>query len=635
MNRAFETTGYTEIIKKLEEQANSAQAKEMIRDLAPYLSESELRKHLRDTTQARQLIDKTGTPPVPAMEQIDEYLDRSVKGELLSAEDIEQVGAFLAAVSRMKSYLEKGRILQISLAYYCENLETLEELRRDIEQSIRGGKVEDGASGCLRQLRRDIALAEEKIRQKTEGLLKTQKKYMAENFVVTRNGKMCLPVKKEYKAKVPGSTVDKSSTGSTLFIEPEQAAVLREKLEILEIEEENEVRRILYVLMDRIAEQEDIFRQNLKTLIKLDFIFAKGKLSADMDALEPEINTRGFLKLEGAKNPLLDRTECVPLHMELGGEHRGIVVTGPNTGGKTVAIKTVGLFTLMALSGLHVPCENAQICMRNQVLCDIGDGQSITDNLSTFSAHILNVLEILKRVSKESLVLLDELGSGTDPAEGMGIAVAILEELRMSGCMFLVTTHYPEVKHYAAEHDEILNARMAFDRENLKPLYRLETGVSGESCALYIAKRLGMPKEMLHMAARKAYGEEQQLPEELEHDTAERLQKISVPYIKIQKAVKAKEEGQAFVRGDSVIVSPEQKIGIVVTPADQKGFVLVQIAGKQILVNQKRLKLKASAADLYPEDYDFSIIFDTVENRKARHKMEKSYRPDLEVRYDR
>lgn len=636
MNQTFYVTGYKEIITRLEECANSEQAKGMLRNLKPYLSEPELKKNIRDTTQAREMLDKVGTPPVPAMEQIESNLNKAVSGELLSPEEIEQMGEFLAEVSRMKNYLERGKILQISLAYYCENLEVPDDLRQEIEHTVRGGMVEDSASSCLRQLRKELIITEEKIKQKAESILRTQKKYMTESFIVMRNGKVCLPVKNEHKGKIPGSVVDKSATGSTLFIEPEQSARFREKLEILQMDEENEVRRILYTLADMVAEQEEAFRRNIETLVKLDFVFAKGKLSADMRAVEPEMNTQGYMKLVRARNPLLDQEECVPLDLELGGANRGIVITGPNTGGKTVVVKTVGLFTLMACSGLHVPCEEAKICMRSQVLCDIGDGQSITDNLSTFSAHICNVLEILRKVTSESLVILDELGSGTDPAEGMGIAVAILEELRQSGCMFLATTHYPEVKNYAGEHEEILNARMAFDRENLRPLYRLEIGKSGESCALYIAKRLGMPLDMLQAAAKRAYGEEKRIPAELEYGTEKKMIKEKVPsIIQVKKQPTLRKEKELFVRGDSITVLPDKKIGIVVNPADDRGNVLVQINGEKIMVNYKRLKLKVSASELYPEDYDFSIIFDTVDNRKARHKMEKSYRPDLEVHYDR
>ena len=355
-----------------------------------------------------------------------------------------------------------------------------------------------------------------------------------------------------------------------------------------------------------------------------------------MDGTEPGINTQGHLLLKGARHPLLKKESCVPLDFEMGNGKKGVIITGPNTGGKTVAIKTVGLFSVMAGCGLHLPCREADICMDNQVLCDIGDGQNIADNLSTFSSHISNVLQILRKVTKESLVIMDELGSGTDPTEGMGIAIAIIEQLRVSGCLFLVTTHYPEVKSYAARHEEIVNARMEFDRENLKPLYRMEIGKSGESCALYIAKRLGMPGNMLRTAAEEAYGEvKEELAEELELEQEIRWKKEFAPSIQKRKETGRKPLMPVFTRGDSVTVLPEGTIGIVVVPEDERGNVLVQVKGEKITVNQKRLKLKVAASELYPEDYDFSIIFDTVENRKARHKMEKGYQGDLMITWDK
>ncbi|MCD7994309.1 MAG: DNA mismatch repair protein MutS, partial [Clostridia bacterium] len=457
----------------------------------------------------------------------------------------------------------------------------------------------------------------------------------------------------EYKSKIPGSVIDRSASGSTVFIEPETIARMQDEIEGLRIEEDCEERRILYTLMDKIAMEEDGFKENLELLVKLDFVFAKGKLSAQMEAGEPAINTRGVIRLKGARHPLLPGDANVPLDFELGGEKRGMVITGPNTGGKTVAIKTVGLFVLMACSGLHLPCMEADIAMRNLVLCDIGDGQDILDNLSTFSAHITNVLEILKRATGESLVILDELGSGTDPAEGMGIAIAILEQLRLRGCLYLVTTHYPEVKTYAGRHKELISARMAFDRENLRPLYRLEMGKTGDSCALYIAKRLGMPEDMIQTAAAEAYGEGAKLEKPLEKTREKPLEKshektpvkspgrhwpgglerIPVPGIvpiKRKPAAASPEDG--YTRGDSVEVLPKGEIGIVVRPADQTGNVLVQVKREKRLVNQKRLKLKVRAKELYPEDYDFSIVFDSVENRKARHQMERKYVGNMEVR---
>lgn len=635
MNQSLDLLGYQEILRQLEGHAATAQAKEQCRCLLPYLSETELRRHMRETTQAREMLKFAGMPPLPLMERVAEYLDKAVVGELLLPEQIAQVGNFLVAVRRLKSYLEKGIEKQIGIAFYGENLVLMEELCSEIERCIRIDAIDDYASACLRDTRRQIQLLEEKIREKAERTLKANQAYLNDSFVVKRNGRLCIPVKAEYKNRVSGTLVDKSSTGSTVFIEPRAVAELQEEYELFKIEEDTEERRILYSLMEQIAEAEDGLKEDIRIVVRLDFVFAKGKLSQEMDAVEPKINLDRRICLKEARHPMLDRESVVPLNFTIGDACempvRGVVITGPNTGGKTVALKTVALLSAMACSGLHVPCKEADITMNSQILCDIGDGQDIESNLSTFSAHIRTVLEILKRVDKESLVVMDELGSGTDPAEGMGIAIAILEELRKSGALFLVTTHYPEVKEYAGRYGEVVNARMGFDRESLRPLYRLELGKAGESCALYIAKRLGLPAGMLAAAAKEAYGTpSEKMVRELELGKAgETIKKLPVPGIRPKAERKAVEHGYAFNRGDSVIVLPDNKIGIVVKAADDHGEVLVQVQKEKMLISHKRLRLKVAATELYPEDYDFSIIFDTVENRKARHKMGKRHQDGL------
>jgi DNA mismatch repair ATPase MutS len=308
----------------------------------------------------------------------------------------------------------------------------------------------------------------------------------------------------------------------------------------------------------------------------------------------------------------------------------------------------------MAQSGLHVPAEEGStFCMHDYVLCDIGDGQSIIENLSTFSSHLTNILEILNNATNESLVLMDELGTGTDPAEGMGIAVAVLDELRQKGCLFLATTHYPEVKDFAESTEGIINARMEFDRETLQPLYKLLIGEAGESCALYIAQRLGFPGHLLNRARKEAYGErtsekragsfgvfDEAETKKVEGygDFEENEIKTTPHYTsKIQKEPlknSAPLRSDKFNIGDSVMVYPQKVLGIVYMRANEKGELGVQIQGKKQLINHKRVKLKAPASEMYPEDYDFSIIFDTVANRKARHQMEKKHCPDLVIRYD-
>ncbi|MGL6221795.1 MAG: endonuclease MutS2, partial [Lacrimispora sphenoides] len=373
--------------------------------------------------------------------------------------------------------------------------------------------------------------------------------------------------------------IDQSATGSTLFIEPAAITELNGELELLRIEEENEARRILYMLTASVEENLEVLEGDKRLLEKLDFLFAKGSLSASMAGTSPGINTDRTIKIVNGRHPFMNPETVVPLNFELGEKERGIVITGPNTGGKTVSIKTVGLFSLMAQCGLHLPCDEADLCMNSQVLCDIGDGQNITENLSTFSAHITNVMMILKAAGPESLVILDELGSGTDPAEGMGIAIAILEELRSNGCLFLATTHYPEVKTYAKEAEGITNARMAFDKETLRPLYRMEIGEAGESCALYIAKRLGMPDSMIRRARRYAYGEQESLWEEEPGALKESAGHLNLNGPKIEKlkktAVNKNIMEKKFTIGDSVFVYPDKKKGIVCRPVNDKGVLQV------------------------------------------------------------
>lgn len=627
-------------IKKIwMEYALTDRAKQMIQDMTPILSERELTARLRETTESRQLLEKCGNPPLTALTGMDEILAIAAKGDCLSATQLELVKGALVAIRRLMDYLERGKVYNNSLAYYVENLNDLADLEESINGAICGGEVADHASADLQSIRRDIQRGEEKMREKAEAVTRSNKECMSDSFCTFRSGHICVPVKKEYKFKIAGSVIDKSATGNTLFIEPVAAAKYYEQLQQLRIDEEDEVKRILYTLTVQVDAVSEMILQNIRTMEKLDFAFSKGKLSLLWECTEPGILSERAIRLVNARHPLLEREICVPLQFNIGNEIQGIVITGPNTGGKTVAIKTVALCCMMAQCGLHVTCEKAEICMCSSFLCDIGDGQSLSENLSTFSAHITNVLDILRKVNSESLVVMDELGSGTDPQEGMGIAVAILEELKKSGALFLVTTHYPEIKTYAEKTEGIINARMAMDAENLRPMYQMVIGEAGESCALQIAKRLGMPGNMLRRAMQAAYGEQQhestekqcgtsgeatykKEQEELLAGTEESLKKSSSARIIKNRPVKKIKE-ISFRRGDSVMIYPDKKIGIICQPANDRGILCVQLQGRKIWINYKRVRLLVPAEELYPEDYDFSIVFDTVENRKLRHDMER------------
>lgn len=632
---------YNKILEMLKEQAVSNKAKTQIENLEIELEELKLKRRLTETTEARKILDAIGLPPLSEMQNIEELLSRALEGYYLLPEQLLSVAVFLASCQRMEKYLTRARYLETGLSHYAESICPCTDIRERIEESIRGNQVEDGASPALKGIRREIMDTQEKIKEKLEQMLRSKKECLADSFLVQRNGRWVLPVKKECKGQIEGTVLDKSASGNTLFMEPRAVGRLQERLTGLAIEEENEVMRILYELTDDVLVMREDLVKNMELMEQLDFAFAKGKLSQQMKAREVPITVERELAIKGGRHPLLPEDQCVPLDFQMGNGLRGVVVTGPNTGGKTVALKTVGLLSLMIQCGLHVPVEEgSRFSIHNLILCDIGDGQNMEQNLSTFSAHINRMNAILGAMSRESLVLLDELGSGTDPAEGMGIAIAMLEALRQKGCLFVATTHYPEVKEYAENAQGLVNARMLFDKESLKPLYCMEIGVAGESCALYIADKLGFPKELITLAEHYVNHGAGPVKENEKHYLLQSEKELAFlkkgdqgPKVKAVNK-KKKPEKIPFAMGDSVMVYPRQEKGIVFEAADENGEVGVQIKGQKKKVFHKRLRLLVKASQLYPEEYDFSILFDTKKNRKAKKIMAKRHDPDAKAVYD-
>ena len=673
MNKAKQILEFGKILEMLSGCAVSEIVKNKCLELDMILNEKTLHEKIKETTEARRIIDSLGTPPISSMQDLRKILKDVEIGCMLEPESLIQVASFSKGTRQMKRYLQRAEYLDCELALYGRGFYTMEELEEEIDRSIRNNEVDSDASPALRSIRRDIEIKKEGIKAKLEQIIRSKKEYLADTYIMTRNGRYVVAVKKEYKNQIAGQCLDMSRTGSTLFIEPSALGKLQEELANLEVAESNEVRRILYTLTNDVAAYITEMKSNMDMMEALDFAFAKGKLSLSMKARQVEITTDRHIVIKQGRHPLLASNKSVPLDFEMGKNETGIVITGPNTGGKTVALKTIGLLSMMVQSGLHVPVgEGSIFTMHNQILCDIGDGQSIEESLSTFSAHIKSITEILSLATSESLVLLDELGSGTDPKEGMGIAIAILEALRQKSSLFVTTTHYPEVKTYALETEGLQNACMQFDKETLMPLYTLKIGEVGDSCALYIAKKLGFPKELLDIAKsyilddKKKEQEEnlqrqntdirrQQSKQIKQGKNAEGIsveetgvnQKKSVRKEKKQyvtsisnapKLVYEKKEAQSnkkakFAIGDSVMVFPQKLKGIVFAPENKEGEVGVQIQGRKKMVNVKRVKLLVPAASLYPDDYDFSIIFDSVANRKAKHAMGRK-KTDLVATYE-
>ncbi len=612
-------------------------AKTRALNLEPQLNLSLCKAALRETGDARAILAAQGSPPLAMMEQLEEALRASELDILLSPGELQGVAVFCSSCRRMETYLKKSELLRVELSLSGRGFAPLEELQREIETCIRDDRVADGASPQLKDLRRRMEAAGDKIRKTLNAILRGHPAWFADGYVAQRAGKPTLPLRSQFRSQLAGQVVDRSQTGGTLFVEPASVHAAQAELDGLRVEEENETRRILYALTAMVADAAPRIRENSKLMERLDFAFAKGRMSLEMDAREVPVAPGRQIRIVGGRHPLLGREQAVPLHFSVGVVNgdaaplRGVIVTGPNTGGKTVALKTIGLFALMAQSGLHLPTGEGS-CMShfNRVLCDIGDGQSIAENLSTFSAHMTRVLEILRTATEESLVLLDELGSGTDPAEGMGLAVAILDELVKRGCLFVATTHYPQIKEYARLTEGVQNARMAFDPVTLAPLYLLELGEAGESCALHIAGRLGFPAPLLERARRAAY---EGLPAAGGGPEGCFGSPGGAPRLTDYREGPAlPSRARQFKRGDSVRVFPQNEIGIVCEEADERGTLAIQLRDRKRTLSYKRLRLLVPAEQLYPENYDFSIIFDTVANRKARHTMTRKHDPAAVVR---
>lgn len=641
VQQSKEALEFDVVVKRLAELAVTPDGKRELEALTPYFDQGVCKAKLAETTDAKFLLENFGTPPLATMKGIKETLTICEMGTMLTEEQLEEVASFLGSVKRMRTYLKRAEQSNVGIAYYGRSFEDAEEVREAIHLAISGHRVCDSASTQLKNIRKKLEQLQNKVKEKLEQILRSKKAMFADSYISVRNGRFVLPVKKEYKFQVPGSVIDSSGSGNTLFIEPSSITKLQEEISLLEISEQNEVYRILYELTALVEEYHGAITRNMETMVALDIVFAKGKLSVDMGANPVDVYAKGEIVLKEARHPLLQTKELIPLNFSMN-QVRGIVITGPNTGGKTVALKTVGLLSMMAQSGLHIPADkDSKISMHDAILCDIGDGQSLYQNLSTFSSHITKVIDIVNVMSERSLILLDELGSGTDPQEGMGIAVAILEELRTRACHFIVTTHYPEVKEYATKAEGMCNARMAFDRETLSPLYRLEIGEAGESCAIYIAQRLGFPEHMLEVAKQTAYNDNRTLERkenlvfpEINRNEKNRKKSNLPKLISEEEKQRKKEAVSQYQIGDSVKISPSMEIGIVYAKEDEHGEVGVQVKGVKKRISHKRIQLHVPASKLYPENYDFSIIFDTVEQRKLNHQMNRKYVEGVTLHWD-
>ena len=499
---------YNKIIDLLLKKSESELGKEKIKKIRPLTNIKKIENLLRETDEALSLLIKRGNPPLYGIRDIKYELKRVEMGGVLTPGALLRISDSLRVSRGLKKYMKDNEADKGSRYPIVEGLISNLMIFKNIEDEINNAiinenEISDNASTALRNIRRQIISKNDAIKSKLNSIISSQsnKKYLQDSIVTMREGRYVIPVKQENKSSVPGLVHDISSSGATAFIEPIAVVELNNELRELEVKEREEIERILAELSNMVGEVSESIMGNQNILEDLDFIFSKGKLALDMNATKPILNSRGYINIKKARHPLLNTKEVVPIDVYLGDEFKSLIITGPNTGGKTVTLKTVGLFTLMAQSGLHIPADfNSQIGVFNQIFADIGDEQSIEQSLSTFSSHMTNIVDILKNVESNSLILFDELGAGTDPTEGAALAMSILDNLLKRDVRTIATTHYSQLKLYALTTENVSNASVEFDVETLRPTYRLLIGVPGKSNAFEISKRLGLQDYIIDYA---------------------------------------------------------------------------------------------------------------------------------------
>ncbi|HHY72776.1 MAG TPA: endonuclease MutS2 [Bacillus bacterium] len=505
--RVLRILEFEKIRKALTKHAASSLGKEKAESLMPSFDFDEVVKWQEETDEAAKVVRLKGQAPLGGIFDVRPSLKRAQIGGGLSASELLDIASTIYGGRQIKNFIEAmvedGVELPI-LTSYIEEIIPLTDLERQIKSCIDDhGYVMDGASDKLRSIRHTLRSAESRIREKLENMTRSSsaQKMLSDAIITIRNDRFVIPVKQEYRSAYGGIVHDQSASGATLFIEPQAVVELNNQLQEARAKEKQEVERILHELTQFVAEEAEQMLHNVKILAEIDFMFAKALYGQQIKASKPKMNNEGKIRLWKARHPLIDIKQVVPNDIILGEEYSAIVITGPNTGGKTVTLKTIGLLTLMAQAGLQIPAlDGSEMTVFTNVFADIGDEQSIEQSLSTFSSHMINIVEILKRVDASSLVLFDELGAGTDPQEGAALAIAILDDVYNRGAKVVATTHYPELKAYGYNRSGVINASVEFDVETLSPTYRLLLGVPGRSNAFEISSRLGLSKHIINHA---------------------------------------------------------------------------------------------------------------------------------------
>jgi len=641
-NKTLEILEFTKIIEIIEAIALSDSGKALVRQLHPSNDIDRIKAQLAEVTEAKLILHTSSSIPLQNMNGIDGLFDKINKGMALHPEDLAQTSMMLSGIRRLKSFMDERRDIAPVVAGMSASMYELQEVEDEINTCIYNNRVDDRASTSLEKIRKRISAVENKIKMRLDNMVKSAsyKQYLQDGTISIKNNRYVIAVKSEYKHQINGTVISKSASGATFFIEPAAVGQMQGELNMLRMDEEREEYQILMYLTSLVAEHQHEIHLNMEVLSYYDCLFAKAKYSLSSQSRSADLNHKGITHIKNGRHPMLG-SDCVPLNFHIGKDYKALVITGPNTGGKTVVLKTVGLLTAMILSGLHVPVdEGSDFAIFSDILVDIGDGQSIEQSLSTFSSHMKNIITIMKVANPYTLVLLDEVGAGTDPMEGEGLAVAIMDEIYERGATLISTSHYGEVKDYTEKKKGFKNGKMIFDLESLKPTYTLEIGAAGESNAFIIALRLGMEQHVIEKAHKVTYDERKDYSAMSLSKSTSRVpdthQKAKRPK-SIKRQIEQdhqKEKPELIYRvGDAVYIHSLKKRGLVFEVENNRHEIGVKIRDKKFYFQKKRLSMFIEREQLYPDvaNYDMDIVTESVEFRKKNKQMGRKFQKDMEI----
>ena len=587
---SFKVLEYKKILERLQNKAGSILGKELAGGLQPSSDIDEVKERLRETAEA-VMVSSMANPPLGGIRDIRELMKKIGIGAIIETSEIMDVLTTMYAMRGVKKFFKELELDAPILKNWARGLEILGELERNLENTVdEHGNLRDDASVELKRIRREVKISQARIKDHLNNILHSAEyqKYFQDAIVTMRGDRYVVPIKQEYRQYFPGIVHDQSASGSTVFVEPMAVVNLNNDIKQLVAAEKHEVERILRDISNQIRRKDDILMENCDILAFIDFTFAKAGLAREMKAVEPVVSEDGATSLLSARHPLIDSDKVVPIDISIGADYNMLLVTGPNTGGKTVSMKTLGLLVLMAQAGLFLPVENgSQIAVYNNIYADIGDEQSIEQSLSTFSAHMTHLVEILGKVESDDLLLLDELGAGTDPEEGAALAMAILEQLLNIKATVMATTHYSELKTFAFSRDGIENACVEFDVNTLRPTYRLLTGIPGASNAFAISRRLGLSEALVIRAKQLIQADHAQFEKVINQ-----LEKEKMMYEQMNADIEAKlQRAQKMeAKAEAMRTELSQKRADIIRKAKDEGSALVRRARRESEEIIKQLK---------------------------------------------